>query len=61
MGIGRYFEGEKLIGLFNFSKFEKTTALQETEEYKELITGKEGNTAEIHLPAYGFVYLKKKG
>ncbi len=61
LGIGRYFEGEKLIGLFNFSKFEKTTALQETEEYKELITGKEGNTAEIHLPAYGFVYLKKKG
>lgn len=61
LGIGRYFEGEKLIGLFNFSKFEKTTALQETEEYKELITGKEGNTAEIHLPTYGFVYLKKKG
>ncbi len=61
LGIGRYFEGEKLIGLFNFSKFEKTTVLQETEEYKELITGKEGNTAEIHLPAYGFVYLKKKG
>lgn len=61
LGIGRYFEGDKLIGLFNFSKFEKTTALQETEEYKELITGKEGNTAEIHLPAYGFVYLKKKG
>ena len=61
LGIGRYFQGEKLIGLFNFSKFEKTAALQEAEAYQELITKEERNAAEIHLPAYGFVYLKKKG
>ncbi len=61
LGIGRYVPGEKLIGLFNFSKVEKTVVLQETEEYKELITGEKMHTGNIHLPAYGFVYLKKKG
>lgn len=61
LGIGRCFQGEKLIGLFNFSKSEKTVRLQEQEIYEELISKKETDTANIKLPAYGFVYLKKKG
>ena len=61
LGIGRYFQGEKLIGLFNFSKSEKTVVLEEQEPYKNLISQLETDTSRIQLPAYGFVYLKKKG
>lgn len=61
LGIGRYFQGEKLIGLFNFSKSEKTVVLEEQEPYKDLISQLETDTSRIQLPAYGFVYLKKKG
>lgn len=61
LGIGRYFQGEKLLGLFNFSKSEKTVSLEPRETYRELISQTEPDTAAIQLPAYGFVYLKKKG
>ena len=33
--IGRYFEGEKILGLFNFSEFDKTAWINETDgEYE---------------------------
>ena len=39
--IGRYFEGEKIIGLFNFSEFDKTAWINETDgDYTDLISGK---------------------
>ena len=58
--IGRYLDGEKIIGLFNFSEFEKTAHIGEADgEYKDLISGKKTDTAEVSLPAYGFCYLKK--
>lgn len=59
--IGRYFEGEKLIGLFNFSEFDKTAWINETDgDYVELITGAEMKPIGVNIPAYGFYYLKKK-
>ena len=59
--IGRYFEGEKIIGLFNFSEFDKTAWIQETDgDYVELISGKEMKAEKVEIPAYGFYYLKKK-
>lgn len=59
--IGRYFEGEKLIGIFNFSEYDKTAWINETDgDYVELITGKEMKPAGVDIPAYGFYYLKKK-
>ena len=58
--IGRAFEGEELLGLFNFSEEDKKLSLQEPEEgYVDLISGKKVRPEEITLPAYGFCYLKK--
>lgn len=60
LGIGRYFEGKTLLGLFNFSEYGKTIALSEKEEsYIELFTGKTVKAGRIEVPAYGFYYLKK--
>ncbi len=59
--IGRYYEGEKLIGLFNFSENDKTAWINETDgDYVDLITGKEMQPKGVQVPAYGFYYLKKK-
>lgn len=57
--IGRYFDGDKIIGLFNFSEFDKTARIGQTDEaYVELILGKHMKLQEISIPAYGFYYLK---
>ena len=59
--IGRYFEGEKLIGVFNFSEFDKTAWINETDGmYVDLISGTEMPACGVNVPAYGFYYLKKK-
>lgn len=59
--IGRYYEGEKLIGIFNFSEFDKTAWINETDgDYIELISGEEIKPIGVNIPAYGFYYLKKK-
>lgn len=59
--IGRYFEGDKVIGLFNFSEWDKTVRMQEIDEaYVDMIAGKNMKMTEIHMPPYGFYYLKKK-
>ncbi len=59
--IGRYYEGEKLIGLFNFSEYDKTAWINETDgSYVDLISGKEMKASGVDIPAYGFYYLKKK-
>lgn len=59
--IGRYFDGDKIMGLFNFSEYDKTVCIEgNDEDYSDMISGKEMNMNEIHLPPYGFYYLKKK-
>ncbi len=59
LGMGRYFEGEKIIGLFNFSERDVKVRLQEEGgRYVDLISGKEAEPAEVSLPPYGFRYLK---
>ena len=59
--MGRYLEGEKIIGLFNFSEYDKTAWINETDgDYVELISGKEMKPIGVNIPAYGFYYLKKK-
>lgn len=61
LGIGRYFNGEKIIGLFNFSEFEKTVWVNETDgTYVDLISGETKTLIQIQIPAYGFYYLKKE-
>ncbi len=59
--IGRYWEGEKLIGIFNFSETDKTAWINETDgEYIDLISKREMKASGVDIPAYGFYYLKKK-
>ena len=59
--IGRDFEGEMLIGLFNFSEFEKTLRIPEDGIWADLISKEEQEAGKepVLLPAYGFCYLKK--
>lgn len=58
--IGRYFEGEKLIGLFNFSEYDRTAWIKEADgEYVDLLTGSKMQPVDVQIPAYGFFYMKK--
>ena len=58
--IGRYYEGEKLIGIFNFSEFDKTAWIDEADgEYRDLISGREMKASGVDIPAYGYYYLKQ--
>ena len=60
--IVRAFEGEKVIGYFNFSEFEKSVSFEEEADYLDLISEKEIHSGTVlQLPGYGFCYLKKKG
>ena len=59
--IGRYYDGEKMIGIFNFSEYDKTAWIHETDgDYVELISGADKNPDSVDIPAYGFYYMKKK-
>ncbi len=58
--MGRYYDGEKIIGLFNFSEQEKTAWIRETDgSYSDLISGDAVDPVDVLVPAYGFYYLKK--
>ena len=58
--IGRYYEGEKILGIFNFSEQDRTAWINETDgDYVDLISGKERAAAGVDIPACGFCYLKK--
>lgn len=58
--IGRYYAGEKLIGVFNFSEYDKTIQIDEKgAKYTELILGKTAELYEVNIPAYGFYYFKE--
>ncbi|MGN1266450.1 MAG: amylosucrase, partial [Dorea sp.] len=59
--IGRYYDGEKMIGIFNFSEYDKTAWINETDgEYVDLITGAVMEASAVNMPGYGFYYLKKR-
>jgi len=59
--IGRYYEGEKLLGLFNFSECDKMAWINETDGmYVDMISGQPMQASGINIPAYGFYYLKRK-
>lgn len=58
--IGRYYEGEKIIGIFNFSEHDKTAWINETDGmYVDLISARKMEARGVDIPAYGFYYLKK--
>ncbi|MCR5160416.1 MAG: alpha-amylase family protein [Lachnospiraceae bacterium] len=62
LGIGRYYDGDKIIGLFNFSERDGTAWIDEKDgEYEDLLTGKRMKASGVDVPAYGFCYLKWLG
>ena len=57
LGIGRYFNGEKLLAFFNFSANEQIAWVDEKEDYYDLVTGEAKAAKAIRLPGYSFVWL----
>ena len=57
LGIGRYCRGEKLIGLFYFSEWDKRVSLTELGDYHDLLTGEDADKFAVDLPSGGFRWL----
>ena len=57
LGIGRYYEGEKLLALFNFSENDETAWINEEEDYIDLITGEHRAAKAVGVPAHDFAWL----
>ena len=59
--MGRYYDGDKILGLFNFSENDRTAWINETDGmYVDMLTGTRIRPAGVNIPAYGFCYLKKE-
>lgn len=57
LGIGRYYNGEKLIALFNFSEFDETAWVNEVEDYVDLLTGEPRPAKAVGIRAFDFAWL----
>lgn len=58
--IVRRYEGEEIVGVFNFSEYDKKISLREMEgTYSDMISGYKTHLENVCIPAYGFCYLKK--
>ncbi len=57
LGIGRYYQGEKLIGLFNFSEYEKPIYVDELGEFRDMMTGEQKFKYSLSIPSGGFLWL----
>ncbi len=57
LGIGRYYQGQKLIALFNFSDQDETAWINEVEDYYDLVTGDLRPAKAVGIPGYGFAWL----
>lgn len=58
--IARYYDGDTVIGIFNFSEYDKTAWINEEGMYEDMLTGEEMEAKGVNIPAYSFYYLKKK-
>ena len=57
LGIGRYFQGEKLVALFNFGEEEGRVYVDELGDYTDLLSGEPVDKRAVKLPAGGFRWL----
>jgi len=61
LGIGRVYEDEEILGIFNFSEYNKEVSVDGVKGmYTDMITGEQISPEKISLPAYGFYYLAGK-
>jgi len=59
LAIGRYLDGEKMIGIFNFSERDKTFWYEEEGVFTDMITGEKQFLQNPLISAYGFRWLKR--
>ena len=60
LAIGRYFEGQKIIGVFNFTPWDKkVTFPHDPGEFSDMMTGETHILQDLSVPAYGFYYLEQ--
>ena len=58
LSMGRYFKGEKIIGIFNFSEHDKTAWINEDDgDYEDMIHGGMRPARGVDVPGYGFYWL----
>jgi len=58
LSIGRYYEGDKLIALFNFSETEKRADFgKEFGAFRDLMTGEKIKKEAVSVPSGGFVWM----
>ena len=57
LGVGRYYRGEQLLALFNFSTEDRTAWIKDTKVYTDLFDGSEGDAGAVTVPAGGFRWL----
>lgn len=58
--MGRYKNGEKILGIFNFSENPHMAWIDEADGlYEDLLTGSKQKAVGLEIPAYGFYLLKK--
>ena len=57
LGIGRYYQGEKLVALFNFGEGPARIYVDELGDYKDLLSGEAVDKRAVELPSGGFRWL----
>nr|AHF24012.1 amylosucrase [uncultured bacterium Contig1756] len=60
LGIGRYYRGEKLLALFNFSRDPQSVAIPDAGAYKDLAGGRRCGAGAVKVPAGGYRWLFRK-
>lgn len=61
LAIGRYAQGQKIIGVFNFTEWEKTVTFSyDPGEFTDMMTGERYQLQDLPVPAYGFYYLEQR-
>ena len=60
LAIGRYAQGEKVIGIFNFTGEDKTLTLSfDPGTFTNMLTGERRTLQNLPIPAYGFYYMQQ--
>ena len=58
--LQKFYDGEKIYGLFNFSEYDKTAWINGNDGlYVDLISGQKMKACGVNIPAFGYYYLKK--
>ena len=59
LGIGRYYESQKLLALFNFEVTPQVARIRENETYRDMMEEFDMTANDVSLPPYGFKWLLK--